>query len=177
MKLSTINVCITLLFCIGIINCELKTLEIQLNDKTNGETFTVTNQNSVIISIEGNRTTGYQWYLDDVENVRKTLVIVGLNSDNTTSNIKSANNKDGFVGAPELNYFEFSVMNPGTTKLKFNYKRSFEPGVVQTYTINLKVDEIKNDLITTTKIIDDNDSYNYLKVISSLILFSLFLLL
>lgn len=71
------------------------------------------------ITLEGNAGTGYQWQL--VESGRPQLVAVALADDGVGS-------IPDLPGGPTLQHLRFHAEQPGQTRLRLEYRRSWEAG-------------------------------------------------
>jgi predicted secreted protein len=82
---------------------------------------------SIDILIKGNPTTGYGWYLDNVEEINKEVLYpLNLTKENSSKNFVTNEHPKGFVGVGGNYHFLFNGVGPGTVKLVFVYKRPWE---------------------------------------------------
>lgn len=97
-----------------------------------GNSLTVNQGDTFLISLESNPSTGYAWALSDSYNAN----IVKFNGSNYTDNAGAA------VGTPGTEDWSFTGLKQGSTTLEFNYARSWETGVApsqtQAYRINVQ---------------------------------------
>ena len=83
------------------------------------------------VVLEGNPTTGYSWFMANVDDVKKTNVIelLNVNDKNTCDDYVQDPHEHGMVGVGGSFVFKFKVKN-GTgkdlPKLAFEYKRPWE---------------------------------------------------
>jgi predicted secreted protein len=106
-----------------------------------------------IIEIEGNPTTGYNWYLDKKEELDQNSLITPLylKENNLGEFYKNPSeqkqqNEEMRLGAGGLFHFKFqaSQKNSGSEVLNFVYKRSWESEGQITKSINVKVVQQNN---------------------------------
>ena len=83
-----------------------------------------------IIEVEGNPTTGYIWFLDDVEKINKELIFpLNLNEKNSVDPYNYKTDDESEIhkirGSGGLYHFKFQAhdTNSGSEVLKFIYKR------------------------------------------------------
>ncbi len=87
-----------------------------------------------ILKIEGNPTTGYNWFYNDESN--SIVQPVDLN-EYKTGKYESTNT--GRDGAPGYLLFKFKAISSGETKLSFIYKRSWENEIRRTINVKIKI--------------------------------------
>lgn len=92
------------------------TNSVKIGSESNGKTITINQGTSLILSIEGNPTTGYAWEVTDVD--QNILSLTGEPGFKTDSKM---------VGSGGVYTFKFKAETPGTTTLTLDYFRSFEP--------------------------------------------------
>lgn len=98
--------------------CKGKTMKISADD--NGSSLSMKPGETLLLSIDGNPTTGYIW---EIESVDKNILQPAGEPDYSTD-IKL---KPGMTGVGGTYKFKFTAVNPGTTDLKLKYWRTFEP--------------------------------------------------
>ena len=86
------------------------------------------------ISLQGNPTTGYSWYMANVNDVKNSNLIEILNLDeyNGSKDYIQDPHKQGMCGVGGVFNFKFKVKNPANKefpKLLFEYKRPWEKEV------------------------------------------------
>jgi inhibitor of cysteine peptidase len=106
--------------------CSTKTIKVNSDD--NGSTIDLKKGETLVISIDGNPTTGYNWVVDSVDQII----------------LQSAGDPDYksdsmLVGSGGTFKFTFTALNPGTTTLKLKYWRSFEPNNPPAETFEAKI--------------------------------------
>ena len=122
-------VCGTLVFCTA--GCSTgKTREVAKAD--NGSSIELRVGDTLMITLEGNITTGYQWAL--LPNPDGVLELQG----------EPEYVADGkkLMGAGGVYHFTFKAIKTGSTRLDLKYYRAFEPAdvaPVETFTINVNV--------------------------------------
>jgi len=108
------------------------------------------NDNSLFnVNLKGNPTTGFSWYLDNVEALKEFNAIEPLNIDenNGSKNFISKATKEPICGAGGTFIFKFKVNNAvgkSLPKLKFVYKRPWEqrdPSHISEISLQLKENE------------------------------------
>ena len=83
----------------------------------NGKTIEINSGKNIHLTLEGNPTTGYQWQI--IDNNDSVLKLMGEPEYKSDSNL---------VGSSGVYNFTFSSQQPGQTKLKLGYLRSWETG-------------------------------------------------
>ncbi len=97
--------------------CGGRTIKISADD--NGSTIEMKQGQTLILTIDGNPTTGYNWEVESVdENVLKSAGEPDYSTDFRL--------RPGMTGVGGTYKFKFTVVSAGTTTLKLNYWRSFE---------------------------------------------------
>lgn len=106
--------------------CAGKTIKINADD--NGNTIEMKRGETLILSINGNPTTGYIWEIESVDqNILQSEGEADYKSDST------------LTGSGGTYKFKFTALNPGTTTLKLKYWRTFEPENPPVETFEVKV--------------------------------------
>lgn len=110
-------------------------LTIIAQDKIESANIAVERNQIFNFTVEGNPTTGYQWYVikNDPE---KILTFNNLNEFNTTNDYIPANNMPGSNG---LYYFNVKAANNGTVPVSFIYKRAWDDEPAFNFTIYTSV--------------------------------------
>lgn len=101
---------------------------IEVDGSNNGSSIEMAVGETLIIKLEGNPTTGYQWEM--LPNDGGLVELQGEPEYKSDSNL---------VGSGGLYRFTLKAIKPGTTAVELKYYRSFEPEVapIQTYQINI----------------------------------------
>jgi inhibitor of cysteine peptidase len=101
-----------------------------VNESQNGTSVDLQTGDMLVITLEGNPTTGYQW-----EMLPNTDGIVELQG---VPEYKSGGN---LVGSGGKYSFNVKAVKAGTTRVDLKYYRSFEAGVppIQTFSIDITV--------------------------------------
>lgn len=111
-----------------------------ISETGNSATFTVRAGSPFSISVKGNPTTGYSWFLDHPENLNKRLLIP-LNLDKYNSGEFVSNpHPAGMVGVGGTFIFKFRAVRRGLARFKLIYKRPWlpnNPARVVTVTIRI----------------------------------------
>ena len=99
------------------------------NDGGNAE-LKVEENKEYSIALEGNPTTGYSWYMTNVDTVKNSNSVEMLNLDelNGSDDYVSNAKEPGLCGASGVFYFKFKVKSVASDlpKLVFEYKRPWE---------------------------------------------------
>ena len=103
---------------------------VNVNESQNGSSVDLQTGDMLVITLDGNPTTGYQW-----EMLPNTDGIVELQGD---PEYKSGGNQVGSGGKYKFNV---KAVKAGTTRVDLKYYRSFEAGVppIQTFSIDISV--------------------------------------
>ena len=103
---------------------------ISVGETENGKTIEMNAGDTLKISLAGNPTTGYNWYVSSVDT--QVLNQVGDPSFVASSNAMGAG---GFIN------LTFQAPMAGKTSLQLQYKRIWEPGInpLQTYSLTIVV--------------------------------------
>lgn len=107
------------------------TTEVRVDAGNDGGTVEVAQGADLVVALEGNPTTGFDW------------VVVGTLPPQLTAkgDTLESSAAPGAVGAGGTRAFTFAGVAPGTGVLKMEYRRSWETTVppLQTYTLNVVV--------------------------------------
>jgi|WetSurMetagenome_2_1015567.scaffolds.fasta_scaffold18843_6 inhibitor of cysteine peptidase len=103
---------------------------VNLNESQNGTSVDLLTGDVLVITLDGNPTTGYQWRM-----LPNTDGIIELQGD---PEYKSGGN---LVGSGGKYSFNVKAVKAGTTTVDLKYYRSFEAGVppIQTFSIDITV--------------------------------------
>lgn len=101
---------------------------ITLGTADNGKTIKINAGDTLKISLEGNPTTGYNWYASSANS--QVLSQIGDPSFVASSNA---------MGAGGMITLTFKALSAGDTVLQLQYKRIWETGINPLYTYNLVV--------------------------------------
>ena len=107
--------------------------EVKLDSSNDGGQKELARGQTLVVTLDSNRTTGYGWAVADVD--AAVLRQVG------DSVFQSSNSNPNVVGAGGTETFRFEAASAGTTTLKLVYRRSWETGVapIKTFTVQLVV--------------------------------------
>jgi predicted secreted protein len=101
----------------------------------------VKNGTKIVLKIQGNPTTGYNWYIKNRNMIDKNLLqTVNLDADNSVK-FENPDVPFGFVGAPGYFPFKFDVLNPGKVSIRFMYKRPWEREALRNVVANVEIVE------------------------------------
>ncbi|MGE3073252.1 MAG: protease inhibitor I42 family protein [Dehalococcoidia bacterium] len=93
--------------------------ELQLTEADNGTNVVIANDGTVIVALASNPTTGYSWAIVSPEPTNLEL--------DGEPKYVPAGSTTPVVGAGGTQVFTFKTTAPGTSTLKMEYRRSFEP--------------------------------------------------
>jgi len=105
--------------------------EVLLLEKGNdGQTFYISRQDEMVISLEANLTTGYSW---EVVSLDKEVL--------STKNEPEYISKSNIPGSSGIQKFHFIAVDSGESELVLVYRRSWEPDKepIDTYSIKINV--------------------------------------
>ncbi len=106
------------------------TNDLTLTEANNGQTVQAMVQQSILVQLRGNATTGYTWLLASTNG----------NSVTVAGPCSYAPEAGGAVGAGGTFTFPFLAATPGPTTLSFSYARSWDPGdVAQSFSVTVNV--------------------------------------
>ena len=119
-----------ILLILTLFGCNTMNQTIEVNETQNGSRLELAQGDELVITLEGNPTTGYQW-----EMLPNSDGVVELQGD---PEYKSGGNLAGSGGEYK---FIFKAIKAGATTVDLKYYRSFEADVlpIQTYTIDITV--------------------------------------
>jgi inhibitor of cysteine peptidase len=128
MKKCTLWVVLGFVLILSLTACSGKTVEI--TEEMNGQTITLKQGETLVLSLAGNPTTGYNWEVDKVD--QTILALQGEAEYESDSEL---------IGSGGAYTFKFGAEEVGTTTLKLKYYRSFETDVppVETFEITVEV--------------------------------------
>lgn len=114
--------------------------------------LTVQKGDCLTLEMEGNPTTGYTWFLEDADSVKKNKIISDTNLDDrdTVEFLSQKTSKDLTVGRGGIYQFRFNASQVGNETLDFVYMRSFSGSVDTRKTVNVNVVAKSNNNNTTT---------------------------
>jgi predicted secreted protein len=118
-------------------NLKLKNLSdavVEISDETSDNSIyrvSVSTTQNLLVKIEGNITTGYQWFLENHNNIDwDVLRPLNVNSDGTTSSYVRGNG--GRFGGGGEYHFYFQPITPGQLiSLNFINKRAWSDGSIK----------------------------------------------
>ena len=115
-----------------------KPLELTLAD--NGKTNSVKVGQSVVLKLEGNITTGYEWELSEID--KKSVVLVGKIEYRNTEPVPPKGGKDELkTGGGGVYQAKFKALKPGKTTIRLVYWRGEKnENPYDTFTITLLVE-------------------------------------
>ena len=132
MKRNFLSLFALLMAALMLTACNGKTIKISADD--NGSSLSMKPGETLLISIDGNPTTGYTWEVDSVD--ENILQLLGEPDYSTDFRLRP-----GMTGVGGTYKFTFTAMSEGTTTLKLKYWRTFEPEnlPVETFEVTINV--------------------------------------
>ena len=104
---------------------------VRLDERNANTPITVSRNQTLVVTLEANITTGYRW--EAVDGYGPTLIRL------PTPDYAARPAATPVMGAPGDMTFRFRAENAGTTTLEFAYRRPFEPDVAPAKTIRYDV--------------------------------------
>lgn len=105
--------------------------DVTLTESDSGSTVQAEVGEDLVVQLEANPTTGYQWQLAD-----------GLDTDvvEKVSNSYAQGGEEGVAGAGGIDTWTFKAVGPGTTTITLDYLRTFEANsTTNTFTLTVSV--------------------------------------
>ena len=107
---------------------------VSFNEEGGNKELKVEDNKEFKVVLEGNPTTGYQWYMSNSESVKNSNVVecLNLNESNGSKDYVEDDHEPGLCGVGGKFYFKFKVKNATgkeLPKLVFEYKRCWEKDV------------------------------------------------
>jgi inhibitor of cysteine peptidase len=116
---TTINALMILtLLAVSLAACQSSNRSTKLSEQDAGKTITLNTEDTLIIELDGNITTGFDWIPAPQDPVLLDL----LGESNVTP-------ESDLLGAPGKIVLQFQAVAPGETVLHLDYKRSWETDV------------------------------------------------
>ena len=114
--------------------CSTKHKEVRLTKTNNGDTITLTKGETLILDLDSNPTTGYQWSVNETNEQILKQKGEAVFSQPTTEG-------EPLLGAGGTETFHFEAVGKGQVTLKIDYLRSWEKDIepVETFTIQIEV--------------------------------------
>jgi inhibitor of cysteine peptidase len=127
MKKTAILLFAILIACATLLGCSSRRT-ISVGEAENGKSVEINAGDTLKISLAGNPTTGYNWYVSSVD--KQVLTQVGDPTFVASSNA---------MGAGGIITLTFQASMAGQTSLQLQYMRAWETGVNPLYTYSLMV--------------------------------------
>jgi len=119
------------LVLLALCGCSLFVTTIDESDAGSIQTLDV--GDFLLIRLEGNATTGYEWVLVEPAALAGSPIEIVKEGDYQTSECQ-------LVGEPGEFVFRYRAMRPGTVTLGFEYRRPWDPGdPIDTYSVTVWV--------------------------------------
>jgi predicted secreted protein len=137
-KLSILIIFVYFCHCVPI-SQQFKTYEYVYEDDRPWQ-ITETKGQRFSLKIEGNPTTGFEWYINNHNSLNQNI-IKPLNLDRLggTRTIEEDEQPVGFVGAPSTFNFKFQAVNQGTANFDLVYKQSWENVIERRIPVTINV--------------------------------------
>lgn len=116
MKKAIILVLTSMVLLAALTACSSKIVKV--DQSMNGQTITVKKGETIVVSLAGNPTTGFNWAAADLD--------TSILSQKGDASFKADSN---LIGAGGMVTLKFKAVATGTTTLTLNYARSWETGV------------------------------------------------
>lgn len=102
----------------------------EVNEAQNGGSIDMHTGDTLVIKLEGNPTTGYQWAM--LPNTSGIIELQGEPAYRSTGNL---------VGSGGIYMFKIQAVEAGSTKVELKYYRSFEMDIppIQTFALDINV--------------------------------------
>lgn len=101
---------------------------LMLTDENNGQSVQISNSQQLVVTLEGNPTTGYTWEVDSID--QAVLKQIGEPEFKPSS---------GALGAGGVMTLQFQAVSQGETSLRLVYHRPWEQGIAPEKTFEAKV--------------------------------------
>jgi inhibitor of cysteine peptidase len=102
-----------------------------IDQEANGESITIKEGNNLVITLESNPTTGYNWVLSEESNT------AGLKLVNQEYEQSQKDQKQ--VGTGGVQIFTFSAEAGGSNMVILNYEREWEEEPIETFRVEITV--------------------------------------
>jgi inhibitor of cysteine peptidase len=113
--------------------CNPKPKEVRLTGTDNGGTITLTKGETLILDLDSNPSTGYQWSVDEINEQ-----ILKQKGEAVFSQPTSAG--EPLLGAGGTETFHFEAAGKGQVTLKLNYRRSWEKDIEPEATFAIQIE-------------------------------------
>ncbi len=113
-KYIILFIIIFVLFALG--SCSTKTVTI--GEEMNGRKIAVKQGQTLLLRIDGNPTTGYQWVVDELD---ESILALSDDPDYKSDSM--------LIGSGGTYTFKFNTVNLGETTLRLKYYRDFEKDI------------------------------------------------
>ncbi len=113
--MKRIGLCLCLFLTLAMFGCHSKPDQVVLKEENNSQTIHLKKEGELVVKLEGNITTGYNWSVQELE----TQYLQQQGEEEYKSDSK-------LIGAGGISTFTFEAVQPGQTTLKLIYSRPFE---------------------------------------------------
>ncbi len=137
-----------LILTLSIVSSQNQTFEISSSEEQSVNVF-VDDQFS--LSLSGNPTTGYQWDLVNIDEIKNSTLLEYLNTDQNGRYVQDPSPKL-MVGVGGKFYFDFKAKSNGKINAKFSYRRPWETESDFNQKVNVTIE------ITEKATVEKNDS-------------------
>lgn len=123
--------CLSLLAVFGLAGCSLFTTTVDISD--NGSIKSLKVGDCLIVKLEGNASTGYEWARVEPASLEGAAVDIVTEGDYQTLGT-------AMPGAPGVFEFHYRAMRPGTVTLRFEHRRPWDTGnPIDSYSVTVWV--------------------------------------
>jgi inhibitor of cysteine peptidase len=126
-----VGAAIAILIAALLSSCGPGASQIKLTDKDSGRSVEVKPGDTIIVELESNQTTGYQWSLTSPTD-SAVLVLKG-------NEYRTSQQQTPLVGAGGTEVWTFVAQGAGRATLTLGYQRSWEKGVAPARTFTIEV--------------------------------------
>ena len=132
-KLIQILTCAIVAMSLSLVACSPGASWVLVSKVDSGKTISVHVNQELIVDLESNQTTGFQWLLAEISD----RTVLG-----EVSNLYTAPVTGAPVGAGGIERWTFKGLKKGTARLSMEYSRTWEGGekAVETFTLTLVVE-------------------------------------
>jgi len=111
-----------------------------LNPDTAHTLIKVTKDAKFILVSKSNPSTGYNWYLSNVEDLKTGNLITPLNLDNfNTGEYEAKSSNYETIGSGGYTFFKFQAINSGTASVTLQYKRPWENKALKEIQVDVQI--------------------------------------
>ena len=116
-------------------------VDIELNFVSQNKLYKIKKNVTVNLKLSGNKTTGYEWRVEDKSVKNNNFKFLNLNDSNSAKDYKTDSHREGMVGVGGTYTFKVNLNSLGLHHLDFIYKRSWENDYISFMSANFEVSE------------------------------------